>query len=276
MKEANSVLKKLHAGPAVRKLVETAITLNNSKDPQQKNNAFGFMESAIKELEDDKDKINKINEEENDKDNNNEHKLHEEEISNHTPGSRTEGSEQSTDNKEPYPGEGKDSTSGEKPMQDMDNTKNQFEETDNGMIIPGLAPKNALEMGQDVKMPPMTTPQLMEQMRYTVNRMMEPLIKKQEQTNINLKESVKILSKELQEAKSINGNMQLDLDYMRKHSSATFRETTPSHNEQAGFDKFGLPSIQPVPIRQHKLQDARNEIEQMDKLLNNPESSIYQ
>ena len=53
--QADPILLKLHAGPAVKKLVETAIILNNSTDPQQRSHAFSFMESAIKEMEDDED-----------------------------------------------------------------------------------------------------------------------------------------------------------------------------------------------------------------------------
>ena len=156
MDQADPILNKLGAGPAVKKLVETALILSNSKDPQQRNHAYSFMESAIKELEDDEhdagakvreegigmhgneDKLNnKIHEEEDD----DEHKIHEEELSNHNTGSRDEGSEQSSDNTEPYSGEGKDTTNGEKPMQDMDGTTNQWNET-GGMPQPGGMPPN--------------------------------------------------------------------------------------------------------------------------------------
>ena len=49
--QADPILTRLGAGPAVKKLVETALILSNSQDPQQRNHAYAFMESAIKELE---------------------------------------------------------------------------------------------------------------------------------------------------------------------------------------------------------------------------------
>jgi len=240
MGQADPILTKLNAGPAVKKLVETALALSSSQDPQQRNHAYSFMESAIKELEGENrgadaglgpvvdDGINapKLSEEEEDddklneeegkhdavskvfeeqKDDKDDHKLHEEELSNNNQGGRTTGSEQSTENVAPYAGEGVDTTTGEKPMQDMDDTVNQWSET-NGMIVPGLppspemmtgggmpppmnggmpppnggmppmpggnggglAPDIAQEMGQQMPpMPPLNDNQMMRQMQYT-------------------------------------------------------------------------------------------------------------
>ena len=183
MGQADPILTRLGAGPAVKKLVETALALSSSQDPQQRNHAYSFMESAIKELEDgenrgadaglgpvvddginapklteeeeedefktkvreehDDEKDKKMHEEDNEKD---DHKLHEEELTNHNQGGRTTGSEQSTENVAPYAGEGVDTTTGEKPMQDMDDTVNQWSET-NGMIVPGLPPSPEMMNG---------------------------------------------------------------------------------------------------------------------------------
>ena len=49
--QADPILTRLGAGPAVKKLVETALILSNSQDPQQRNHAYSFMESAMRELE---------------------------------------------------------------------------------------------------------------------------------------------------------------------------------------------------------------------------------
>jgi len=178
MGQADPILTRLGASTTAKKCIETAIGLSNSKDPQQRNLAYSFMETAIKELEDDEEKKiheeeedddektreekmgmhgdkdglsnHKIGEEEDDRgekrlheerdDENKDHKIHEEELSNHNQGQRTTGSEQSTENTEPYRGEGKDTTNGEKPMQDMDDTVNQWSETNGGMIMPGMPP----------------------------------------------------------------------------------------------------------------------------------------
>lgn len=341
--QADPILLQLNAGPAVKKLVETAIILNNSTDPQQRSHAFSFMESAIKEMEDDehKDKIHEeekmgqhshedglptkpigaegehsepkvMSEEEKDYDDDKDHKIHEEELKNYNNGPREDGSEQSSDNTAPYPGEGTDSANGEKPMQDMDGTVNQWSETNGmppgagggmppgmgGAMMPGLAPDVAQEMGMGMpQLPPMDTNQMMRQMQYTVEKMMDnyhkstvvPLKQRlQEQTHQHVndtkrynsilkqqKEAIKTLSQELQETKAYNGSMKLDIDSMRKNASATFRETEPALQHLTSFDSRGIPGIQPAPSQnQIKLSAARSEIEQMDKILNS-KSSIY-
>ena len=233
MGQADPILTRLGAGPAVKKLVETALALSSSQDPQQRNHAYSFMESAIKELEntdvadenhpnpdtsmqghlehgqnepvstvqEEKDDDDKKIEEQKDDDDKNEHPVHEEELANHNQGGRTEGSEMSTENEAPYPGTGRDSTNGEKPMQDMDNTVNQWSETNGmppngmapggmppqqgmgempngnggqGMIIPSLAPDIAQEMGANMPpMQPFNNNQMMRQMQYTIDSSMK-------------------------------------------------------------------------------------------------------
>jgi len=357
--QADPILTKLGAGHAVKKLVETAIILNNSQDLAQRSHAFSFMESAIKELEDDDDhKIDEespmgqhsgedglntpkigsgdgtINEEEDDdKDkkeketHGGENKIHEEELSNHNQGPRTDGSEQSTDNTQPYPGEGQDSADGEKDMQKMDGTVNQWNETGGmpppggappqqpgamppggmppqqmagppggGMILPGLAPDIAQEMGMGMPAPPpMDTSQQMRQMQYTlreyfndyhkrvvapINTRLNATINQQRETLAQQKtiltqqrEAIKNLSQEIRETKAASGNLKFDLDYMRKNASATFRETTPTPEGIPNFD--GMSGIQPVNRKQQTLNEARAEIDAMDKLLKSGNKSIY-
>jgi len=342
--QADPILTRLGAGAAVKKLVETAIILSNSQDPQQRSHAFSFMESAIKELEDDnKDKLEEespmgqhshedglttpkigaeggndstISEEEND----NEHKIHEEELKNNNQGERTTGSEQSTDNTQPYPGEGEDSTNGEKPMQDMDGSVNQWNETGglppngmppngmppNGMpappqgmpgMMPGLDPNIAQEMGMIMpNIPPMNTNQTLQQMQYTVKSMindyhkrvavpnqerLSTTINKQREALIKYdnilnqqREVIKNLSQEIRETKTTSGNLKFDIDYMRKNSNASFRESVTSPGQES-FDSHGMPGIQPITQKQLKLIDARSQIEQMDKLLNSGNKFIY-
>ena len=343
MGQADPILTKLNAGPAVKKLVETALVLSNSQDPQQRNHAYSFMESAIKELEDDEklkeeemgmhgneDGLNnhKIGEqedddeedkerethEENEKDK--EHKIHEEELSNNNQGGRTSGSEQSTDNTEPYPGEGKDTTTGEKPMQDMDGAVNQWNETGGmppgvppgvppgmqpgmnglgempnggGMIVPGLAPDIAQEMGLGMPQPPpMDTNQMMRQIQYTVQnvikdydkRVVTPMmqhIKNQRETLLKQKDVMKKLAREIQETKTNSGSLKLDLDSIKKNSSAHFRETVPTIQNFTSTENNNARNIvQPIPNQQRfKVEAARSEIEQMDKILNSNKNPIY-
>ena len=340
MGQADPILTRLGAGPAVKKLVETALALSSSQDPQQRNHAYSFMESAIKELEDGQgnladpglgpdvdDDINapklteekdndddkeKIHEEEDDKDN--EHKIHEEVLDNHNNGPREDGSEQSTDNVAPYSQQGVDTTTGEKPMQDMDNTVNQWSET-NGMIVPGippvqnaggmppgapggmpggmpgLAPDIAQEMGMQMPAPPpMDTNQMMRQMQYTIRHEMKnydrkvvaPMmrhLKAQREAIKEQKNVIKKLSVELRETKATSGNMKLDLDSIRDNATAKFRET---ESTIPGFTGMGTEfnnssvAVQPLPNYQRvKVSLARSEIEQMDKMLNSNRNPIY-
>ena len=355
--QADPILTKLNAGPAVKKLVETAIILSSSPDEQQRNHAYSFMESAIKELENNDDDIkeespmgmhgnedglntptigaegdggSKTTEEHN---NDDEHKINEEELSNHNQGSRTEGSDQSTDNTAPYSGEGEESPDGEKPMQDMSGTVNQWNETGGmppngggmpggmppnggmpggmppnqmaapnggGMIMPGLAPDIAQEMGMGMPAPPpMDTSQMMRQMQYTVkniiadyhkrvsapmNERLNGIIKQhretltQQRTIMNQqKEAIKALSAELRETSAANGSMKLDLDHLRNNATAKFRETefSPIENTPT-INGMPMSGIQPMPTRlQDKVTEARSQITEMDKILRTKASDIY-
>ncbi len=52
MKQADPLLKMLRVGSSAVKLVETAMSLNNSQDPEQRSHTYSFMKTAIKELDD--------------------------------------------------------------------------------------------------------------------------------------------------------------------------------------------------------------------------------
>jgi len=260
MGQADIILDKLRAGPAVKKLVETSIALSHSADAQQRNHAFSFMESALRELEDDKGE--RRGDDKEDEKRAVDKALHEEELSNHNTGSRDEGSEQSSDNTEPYPGTGKDTTDGEKPMQDLSGTENQFNET-GGMMVPGLAPDVAQEMGNHMpQMPPMNTPQMMKQMQYTINQ----ALKKYHETV--MRPFARTMNNKISETRKLNSVTELDLDHLKNNANAKFRETIPELKQ--------IPSIQPrTTLKREKISDARSEIEQMNNILNSQNSSIY-
>lgn len=354
--QADPILTKLDAGHAIKKLVETAIILNNSQDPTQRTHAFSFMESAIKQLETD-DSEHKIEEEspmgqhghedelnspkigsegsgiggvsEEEEDDDKEKPIHEEELSNHNNGPRADGSEQSSENTAPYTGEGDNSADGEKDMQKMDGTVNQWNEIGGmppvqpgmppqqgmppaqmaappppqpggGIIMPGLAPDIAQEMGVGMPAPPpMDTSQMMRQMQYTVKSIMDDYHKRvsipmNNRLNATIKqqkealtqqrtiltqqrEAIKSLSQEIQETKAASGNLKFDLDYMRKNASATFRDTTPNTvtEMQPFFGDPNMPSVQPINHRVQSLAEARAEIDAMDKILKSGNKSIY-
>ena len=307
--QADPILTRLGAGPAVKKLVETAMILGNSQDPQQRSHAYAFMETAIKELQEqdhDVDKSfhdqHKTSEEEHSEDDELDNKkLSEEVLDNHNNGPREDGSEQSTENEEPDSGQGKDTTKGEKAMQDMDGTENQWNET-GGMIpgmpqmppqqmmggmppgMPGLEPGIAQELGgQMAPPPPMDTNQMMRQMQYTVdskmkeyhNRFVAPLntvLKQQRETIKNQKNAIKELSMQIREISSNSGTIKLDLDSLKQNAQARFRET----EIPAPLGTF-TPSNRPVRIQNKKDQtrEARAEIEQMDKIMRSENNPMY-
>lgn len=269
MGQADPILTKLNAGPAVKKLVETALTLANSRDPQQRNHAYGFMETAIKELENDIEDDITIKDEE---------KIHEEVIDNHNNGPREEGSEQSSDNTEPYAGEGKDTTDGEKPMQDLSDTENQFNETGMGMMpggtamMPGLAPDIAQEMGAGIQMPQMNPNQMMRQMQYTLENYHKRFVAPMNKLVSFQREAIKELSRQVKETRVNAGTLKLDLDKLHNHSTARFRETVPGMSD----DENSILAVQAVPgQRKQRTAVARSEIDQMDKILNSQKNQMY-
>jgi len=140
----------------------------------------------------------------------------------------------------------------------------------------------------------MNTNQMMRQMQYTINyaiinnnrKFLEPLsriIKKQRESLDEQKSAIKKLSLELRETKVNNGTMKLDLDTMRQNSNASFRETTSTPSLQT-FPDNGIyhagtstvSALQPLPNYQRmKVDVARSEIEQMDKILNSNKNPLY-
>lgn len=288
--QADPILAKLGAGPAVKKLVETAIILNNSTDAQQRSHAFSFMESAVREIEDneklheeemgmhsDDDKLhNKKLHEEDD-----EHKVKEEVLDNHNNGPREDGSEGSTKNTEPFP-----QVAGTEPDAEGMNTstgENQWNETGpngQGMIVPGLPPAGGLspdiaqEMGVGQQLPPMDTSQMMRQMQYTLKPIYTRM-QKQDALISQQREAIKSLSTEIRETKNVNGSMKLDLDHMRKNANATFRETESPINGPM-YNGQPMSGLQPQTTRsKDKLERNRSEITEMDKIIRSNSSNIY-
>ena len=276
--EADSILNSVRAGPGIRKLVETGVMLKNHPDAQQRQYGQGFINSAIQELDADeeptpaespglKTKGDKFVKEETlaggDKDG-------------------TDGSEQSTDNTEPYPQVAKDSDNGEKDMEKMSGTEDQMKEGFPGQMpggmpggmpgmMPGLEPSIANEMGAGMpQLPPMSTPQMMKQMQYTLEkyhrRYTIPVIKE----NANLKEAVQVLSRQIRESEAKTGSMKLDIASVKRNAMATphkLQETLPSITGPTIVGN-GNPN-------RDTLQQARSDIANMDKTLRG-QSTPYQ
>ena len=249
--QSDPILTKLNAGPAVKKLVETAIMLSASPDEQQRNHAYSFMKSAIKELQENGT------------------------IDNHNNGSRTDGSEGSSDNEEPYSQVADESKNGEKPMQGMKKVENQFN-------LIGMDPIVARELAGG-KMPSMGVDQQIRQMQYMLETMMNNFFKQKHNPLVRevmrLREVEKYnnrrfvdLTNELKETRSSNGSMRLDLGSMRDREVTNFRET---RNTSPGND-FSTTSNMHVATIENRYQgkkskgdtrDAQDDIIKMSRSL---------
>ncbi len=279
--EADNILNSVRAGPGIRKLVETGVMLKNHPDAQQRQYGQGFINSAIQELDAD-----------------------EEPTPAESPGLKTDGdhfekeatlaggdkdgtdgSEQSTDNTEPYPQVAKDSDNGEKPMEDMSGTEDQMKEGFGGQMpgqmppmnggmpgmMPGLEPSIANEMGQGMpQLPPMSTPQMMKQMQYTLERYHRKFYAPMRNLIAQQKEAITVLSRQIRESEAKTGSMKLDIDSVKRNALAT------PHNIRETIPELGGPTIvgDGNPNRA-TLEQARSEIANMDKTLRG-QSTPYQ
>lgn len=236
--DARSVLKEARAGPAIYKLVETAYALKD-----QDNIKADFIHSAIKEMDHqhigagEEDIEKKVKE-----------------SGDIVSGSGTDGSEQSSQTEQPYHGEG---TDGE--VNDMKGTsgENQMQE---GMppIPQGAMPPVAPELMQNMapQLPPGLNPAMMQQMQYTVKEALRPYI----QEIANLKEGVKALDTRLKETETNKASMTLNVGEVKRNSFV--RETTiPTGDNYPQPPQMRWPTM--------KLQEARNEIYEMDQAMNN-------
>ena len=141
-------------------------------------------------------------------------------------------------------------------------------------MAPGLAPDVAQEMGMVMQqLPPMDTNQMMRQMQYTLEsyhkRVVVPLVSHIKTQRAAIKEQ----SNQIRELRSNSGSMTLDLDSLKKNATAKFRETEgteiPSYGKQ-------VLSLQPnLTHRKDKLDTARSEITEMDKIIRSGVNSIY-
>lgn len=255
--QAVPILNSLRAGPSARRLVEIGILLRSNSDATQRYHGQEMFDTAIKELDPEeqpappespgvkvvKDKI-----------------VQEELLSNNNPSGGNAGSDQSTKNTEPTPKEGTDTPNSDIESMQSASGENQFSE-----IIPGLPPmgenmgmldpKLAAMMSQGMPQPPpMTTPQQMQQMQYTVKRFLtnyhNKVVKPVLETNKHLTESVGALSKQIREMESQSGKFSMDLNNMHREGPRNMQETVP----------ISGPAVQEV-----SLIDRRSQIMQLDQ-----------
>ncbi len=281
--EADTILSKARAGPAVRKLVETGILLKNNPDRAQRDYGSSFINSAIQELDAklDKDEEPTPHHDYGVKPNKGDTKFVKEELLAGGDKNGNEGSEQSSDNTEPYPQEGTETPDGGEPMKGATDTENQMKEgfpgmppMGNGMpgMMPGLEPSVANEMGQGMpQLPPMSTPQMMKQMQYTLEKYHRNIVAPLRKTIAQQKEAIQVLSRQVRESEAKSGSMKLDIDSVKRNAMATshIQETVIPGNLQ------GPTIVGNGNPKRNNLESARSDIANLDKQLRG-QSTPYQ
>lgn len=264
--DADPLLRELGANGPVRKLVEASILQRMNPNPASYEYGVSMLNEAIQYL--DKDELPASPESPGLK-TKGEHFVKEEELSNHNVGDRGAGSEQSTDNTEPYPLEAK--KEGDEDMTNAPDTENQMSEMEDEAPFPknltenmnGLHPDIAKQMGQHMpKIPPMDTVNQMKQTRYTIQKYHEavviPLLKHSKKQDMAIKQ----LSQKIRETEARAGTYTLDMDVIKQKASAQVRETiTQPANplEQIAHSR--------IPNKDFDLNTARNEIRAANNLL---------
>lgn len=242
VREAAPILSKLKAGPGIRKLVETSMLLSNSNDPQQRDHAYGFMDKAIQEI-----------------------------LDNNNNGAREDGSEQSSDNVEPYSNVSKTSKNGENSMVSMQGITNQWDNNQSSAMYTGvIEPSVASELIQET---PLDTNQMMRQMNHVVTETINNFYRKQilpfQKLVKQQREAIKYLSIKLEKNKR-NRNS-LDMAFKETTNSLTTQANIQMDNQRIPVaptlhnDKYWQPLIE---IHSHKgptKDDIRNEIIKLNR-----------
>ncbi len=265
----------LRLRPTFRKTLETAILLSNHPDKTQRDYGAQFMRTVLQEAERGEDAVTAPSEADGLK-TKGDHFVKEEELDNHNPESGNAGSDQSTDNVEPYPQVADTSDDGEKGMEKTDGEDQMKEagfpmgggmppQQPNGMPPMGMEPGVAGEMGAQMpQLPPMNTNQMMRQMQYTLNETLKRYVLPLRNEIRVQRETIKKLSMQIQEVQVGKGAMKLDIAHVRDHAMA--RSSNPIHETVTNVID---PKGEPVRIHSkiQEMESARSDITEMDKML---------
>lgn len=269
IQEATPFLRGM--SPTFKKTVETAILLRRHPDPQQQALGETFMQTAIQEL-DDSEKPAEHND--NGLKTKGEHFVKEEELAGGNK-SGTEGSEQSSKNSEPVTSkEGTDEPDGDMESPGMA-TENQFSETFPpmpGMQPPGMDPQLAQQMAPQMpQIPPMNTPQQIQQMQYTVKKYMESYVKPIREQVIKLTKANTFLSNKVREMQT--SSMGLDITKFSKENKIPRLQETTMPSVVSNIDPNANPRIYE---KSYNLEKERQSITDIDKLISSSGNQPYQ
>lgn len=260
--DVNPILKKLGANGPVRKLVEASIFQRMSTNPASYEYGISMLNEAIQYLDKSEDpaapespglKVKGDN------------FVKEETLDNNNSTGHSAGSEGSTENQEPYSGEGSKT-----PVEDMTNapnTENQFSEIESPFPkalneMGGLHPD--IEKSVSSKMP--TIPALnagdqLKQTRYTIQNYHETVVKPLLEHSKKQDIAIKQLSQKIRETEAKAGTYSFDMDTIKHQAPARVRETIPT-------DLREFVASTQIPNKDFELNQRRNEIRFMNNQYN--------
>ena len=226
--DADPILKELRANPTQIKLVEASILQRMNPNPASYEYGVSMLNTVIRELDPEEEPAEAESPGLKRK---GDHFVKEEELSNHNPGDHGAGSEQSSENTEPYSGEGK--KEGDEDMLNAPDTENQMKEEEapfpkNLSEMGGLHPDIAKGMGAKMpQMPPMGAGDQIKQTRYTIKQYHETVVKPLLAHSKKQDAAIKKLSQKIRETEARAGTYALhDMDVMKSNAPARIRETT--------------------------------------------------
>jgi len=275
MNIANPILDELHASPLQRKAVESSILQRLSGHPSAYEYGIGVLNEAIKELDPEEEPAEPESPGLKTK---GDHFVKEEELANGNTGKRNEGSEQSTENVEPYSGEG--TKTGDEDMINAPDTENQMREEEApfpdvlaSKEMGGLHPDIAKGMGAQMpKIPPMNPADQMKQTRYTINQYHETVVKPMFSHIKKQAAAIRKLSQQVRETQARAGTYSLDMDIVKSNAPARLRETIGNQSDSNPANVSSPQELYAFTQRRNKnfdLNKARNEILQANNQMSN-------
>lgn len=282
-------LNQLRATSTQRKLVEASILQRMNPNPASYEYGISMLNAVIRELDPEEEPAEPESPGLKRK---GEHFVKEELLDNHNSEEHNKGSEQSTENTEPYKGEGKNQ--GDEDILNAPDTENQMSEThgeedherereagggaeppypdvlarEMGPMHPDIAKKMAGSMG---KIPPMGTADQMKQQQYTVRHYHETVVKPLLAHSKKQDAAIRKLSQQIRETQARAGTYTLDLDTVKQNAIAKpYRETVGSTSIPANVSSpEEVIAYTQQRNKNFDLNTARSEITQANNEMSN-------
>jgi len=253
--DVDPILRRLGANGPVRKLIEASILQRMNPNPASYEYGLSMFNEAIQYLDKEEEPASPETPAIKPK---GDHFVKEETLDNHNPESNNAGSEQSSENTEPYSGEG--TKTGVDDMNNAPNTEDQMSEAVpilNGEVG-GLHPDIAKQIGAKMPtIPPMNASDQMKQTRYTIENYHETVVVPLQKHSKIQDIAIKKLSDKIRETEARAGSYTLDMDTVKTNAPARVRETVFNNP----MDELKATRIQ---NKDFDLSQTRNKIRTMN------------